>query len=777
MNGAPGPYYIGAGETSEIVPHQDGAAVSTRRLMEASAAPHNLRSPLLLCRGRARGTPGPWATRVRFSPTMDRDISADTDLVAQRLWAIVEALDAQNVGADAEELWFEPAGAHGLQIRLGGNPDASCYDRSSTFTISYGGQPSTAGVPPNFLDALERIKAIDASPIAGVAAVFSAAAQAVARRFATRIELGGPRGPHGGFPQESGKEIRSVVVVGGGTAGYFAALALKSEFPDVEITLIESHKIPIIGVGEATTTLMPPFLHWQLGIDIVELYRHVRPTWKLGIKFEWGLPGDYTFIYPFGDGNPVEAYAHDGHIANQSVCALMMAADRSPIVIGDDGEPLSLLEHMPFAYHLENASFVAYLHERAQRTCVHHVDAEIKEVVRTADGERVDGLILDDGRVLRGDLYVDASGFRSLLIGQTLGSPFISYASSLLCDSAVVGTVRQNGTIQPYTTARTMDAGWRWRIPVVGEDHYGYVHSSAHLTVDEATAEMRAKTPGLGDTWTVRFRSGRREEFWKGNTVAVGNAYGFVEPLESTALHMVIMEVRCLLRVLHAAGNGQWDRTLANKSVGAHWDYLRWFLAVHYKYNRKADTEFWRTCREAVDVSGIEPLLERFRSVGPVGEADSSPYVIPDPVFNYHGVLTMLLGQQVPGALPTKTWLSKSQWETRVAESRALVARALTQAEALDLLQRRPEFLQNLTAPNSGAWIIPRSRDAEFVKVPDFWAGRAAPGVPSSKTEMPGGAPSTSSPNEHAIPYGHLLRSIAPILPVPSNDAGPSGEE
>ncbi|MGH9142730.1 MAG: tryptophan 7-halogenase, partial [Thermoanaerobaculia bacterium] len=476
---------------------------------------------------------------------MEDTVATDTALVEQRLSDIVQALSARHVGSDGEELWFEPDRANGLQVRLSGNRQARCYDRSANFAVSYGGRPSSEPVPVEFRNALERIKAIDHSPIDGAATAFHSASQAVAHRFAAAP--GVQDGRQGDRPEpdagsgapvrsdrdglapviegqaepvlpQSGSAIRTVVIVGGGTAGYFAALALKRAFPDVDVTLIESSQIPIIGVGEATTTLMPPFLHWQLGIDIVELYREVRPTWKLGIKFDWGLPGDYSFIYPFGDGNPVEAYAHDGHIANQSLCSLMMAAGRAPIVTGDDGEPISLLEDMPFAYHLENKSLVAYLQTCARRAGILHIDAEITDVAVSADGGSVDRLILDDGRVIRSDLYVDASGFRSLLMEKTLRSPFISFAPSLFCDGAIVGEIPQDGAIEPYTTAQTMDAGWCWRIPVYGEDHYGYVYSSAHLTVDQARAEMRASHPRLGDTWTVRFRSGRHQEFWKGNT-------------------------------------------------------------------------------------------------------------------------------------------------------------------------------------------------------------------------------------------------------------------
>lgn len=496
--------------------------------------------------------------------------------------------------------------------------------------------------------------------------------------------------------------VRRVVVVGGGTAGYFAALALKRQLPDLDVTLVESSTIPIIGVGEATTTLMLPFLHQQLGIDIVELYREVRPTWKLGIKFDWGLPGEYSFAYHFGDSSLVEAFAHDGTIENQSVIAMMMAADRTPIVRRDDGEPLSLLPELKFAYHLDNKPFVAYLATLARRAGIHHVDAVVEDAI-TVDGETIDRLILDGGRELRADLYVDATGFRALLIEKILGSPFTSFASSLFCDSAIVATVPQNGVIRPYTTAQTMDAGWCWRIPIEGEDHRGYVYSSAHLTREAAEAEMRAKNPGLGEPWSLRFRSGRHQEFWKGNTVAIGNSYGFVEPLESTTLHMVIIEIAYLLGGLQASGDGREYRGFANESIGKHWDHLRWFLAIHYKFNRKLETAFWRDCRETADVSGLAPLLDRFSRLGPL-EADPSHSVVDDPAFGYQGLMTMLLGQQVPCPRPIQTALTKAAWDARVADSRALVKRALPQADALALLRRRPDLLEELVT-SVGSWV------------------------------------------------------------------------
>ena len=186
--------------------------------------------------------------------------------------------------------------------------------------------------------------------------------------------------------------IRSVGVLGGGTAGYLTAIALKKRFPHLDVTLVESSTIPIIGVGEATTTLMPPFLHAQLGIDIVEFYREVRPTWKLGIKFDWGLPGDYFFTYPFGETSTGESYFHDSDIRNQSFTSLLMMEGKSPIVRGDAGELISLLPRLKVAYHLDNAPFVRFLSKHAASAGVQHLDAVIADVVTSPDASQIERL-------------------------------------------------------------------------------------------------------------------------------------------------------------------------------------------------------------------------------------------------------------------------------------------------------------------------------------------------------------------------------------------------
>ncbi len=506
-----------------------------------------------------------------------------------------------------------------------------------------------------------------------------------------------------------------MAVIGGGTSGYFAALAVKRRFPEVSVTLVESPDVPIIGVGEATTTLMPPFLHGQLGIDAAELFAAVKPTFKLGIRFEWGAPGDYWFTYPFGDADPVEAYAFERDLRQQSFVSMLMNDDRAPVLRDESGALRSLLTQVKFAYHLDNAPFVRFLARTAAQADVAHVAMTIDRVERTADGEGIAAVHDRDGREVRSDFFVDATGFRSLLLEDTLGSPFESWASTLFCDRAIVATVPQPGPVRPYTTAETMDAGWCWRIPVEGEDHRGYVHASAFLDEDAAVDEMRARNPGMGDPWVVRFRSGRHRDFWRGNTVAVGNAYGFVEPLESTALHMVIIELAYLLAGLAAMDDPADDGTypsFANGAVGGHWDYLRWFLGVHYKFNRRRETPFWEAAR--ADVSGLQHVLDRFLRDGPELDADGRRYVVGDPAFGYSGLTMMLLGQHAPGPVKPRGRLDRAGWEARVAAQRSMVRTALPHGEALAALRANPAMLAELMS-SPASWC---HGDAERVVLP-----------------------------------------------------------
>jgi tryptophan halogenase len=495
--------------------------------------------------------------------------------------------------------------------------------------------------------------------------------------------------------------VASVGVIGGGTAGYLTALALRRWFPDLAVTLVESSRIPIIGVGEATTPPLVGFLHQILGVDVDELYRDVQPTWKLGIHFEWGPAGG--FHYPFSWGDLGDAHAHDGSIERASLGSMLMRARRTPLFRRDDGTIAAALQVVRYAYHLDNRRFVRFLTRLAARAGVVHRDAQLAEVeLEDRGGEPViEHLRTTDGDRLRFDFYVDCTGFRSVLLGGRLAVPFISYADSLYCDRAVVADVPHGGTIKPFTLAETMDHGWCWNIPMVEEDHRGYVFASAFCSEDQAIAELRAKNPGLGEPWSVRFRSGRHRDFWRGNLVAIGNSYGFVEPLESTAIHMVLIEITRLLHLLDRARAGTDDHRpeVVNRRIGDHWDYLRWFLALHYRFNRRLDTPFWQACRADVNIDGLAAEVEDFRAHGALSSRDVARP--PDAIFGAGGLDIMLLGQQVP-APPAAPRCSAAAWARQCARRAGLVARSLLHHEALAELARRPAILHEAV---SDGWV------------------------------------------------------------------------
>ncbi len=500
--------------------------------------------------------------------------------------------------------------------------------------------------------------------------------------------------------------VRSVGIVGGGTAGYLAALALRKKVPSLAVTLIESPDLPVIGVGEATTPLLPQFLHVDLGLDIHTLFEEVRPTLKLGIRFLWGAPGVGDFHYPFGPVHVLEPAVYGGSedLRSCSLQSLLMGADAVGLYRSENDSWSSRL-NTATAYHLDNERFVSYLQRRAVEAGVERieatlVDAELAERTDGGGGDReVSHLVASDGRRLAFDLYLDCTGFRSFLLERALGSPWLSFEKSLWTDRAVVAAVPHGGTIHPYTTAETYAAGWCWNTPQIEADHRGYVYSSAHLSPEEAEAEMRRGNPGMGEAREVRFRAGRHEHFWQGNVLALGNAYGFVEPLESTALHLLIRQIGLLCGLFPLRRTDRSLVPLLNRRVGAWWDYLSWFLAIHYRFNRRLDTPFWRAARAEVDVSQHAELLDTFRHRGPLSydPAIRNAFDYPDPLWGPEGIDTLLLGQGVPCRLP-RPFLSPDAWRAQIERMQSTVGRAAPHSLALDLLATQASLRESFAA-------------------------------------------------------------------------------
>ena len=504
---------------------------------------------------------------------------------------------------------------------------------------------------------------------------------------------------------------RTVCVVGGGTAGYFAALGLRRAFPSLEITLVESSRIPIIGVGEATVPGIVGFLHHLLQIDQHEFYRQVMPTWKLGIRFEWGLSEPYHFNAPFDwSSNAVGilgSLREHGDIRDMTIESMMMARNVSPVFQTENGDVQSLLHHVPFAYHFDVQHLVKYLAKLAKERGIRHLDKRIVSTIPRNDGQAVDAIVTDEGERLAFDVFIDCTGFQSLLLEKTLGSPFVSYADSLYTDSALAFTLPHDGQPKPYTTATTMDAGWCWSIPQRHEDHLGYVFASAFLSEADARREI-ARRVGAADARLVKFRSGRHQEAWRGNVIAIGNASGFIEPLQSTGVMMIANAVGMLVDLWPETDDYDALRRVYNKRSAELWDGLRWLIAVHYKFNTRLETPFWKEARHSVNVSGAGEVIAAFEQLAPLHlrqglvrrELAATREIA---FFGLAAYDCMLLGQGVkcdvmPSGESHEAWLAR---RNRVAGA---LAAALPVSRALDLVGESPAWLDALLTDKS-SWV------------------------------------------------------------------------
>ena len=485
--------------------------------------------------------------------------------------------------------------------------------------------------------------------------------------------------------------IRKIVVVGGGSAGFLAALALKVKMPDLQVVVIRSKEIAIIGVGEGSTVPLTTFLHGFLHADFRTLLRMAQPTLKMGLEFiGWGGRGRY--FYPFGaqlDFKPDSLQRNIGFYCDDELedATLEMAMiSRDKVFFRDQsGQPQV---HGKFAYHVENEKFVAYLESFAQNVGVQIVEETIQRVSQDEAG--VKELHLASGATESADLYVDCSGFKSLLLGQTLGEPYVSYKSSLFCDRAVVGGWdRTSEPIHPYTTCEAMDSGWCWQIEHVNRINRGYVYSSEFVSDDDARREFMSKNPKVTNPGrVVPFTSGRYQRAWVKNVVAIGNASGFVEPLEATALGVIGARSQLLAQTLMECERTiePFEVDLYNQSHARLWDSIRDFLACHYKFNDALATPFWRHCRTETDLCGARAMVQYFQEFGPSGMWGP---LLTDPLdgFGSKGYLMILVGQKVPYKRHYRPAdADRSAWNAMRQQNVEATRGAMTVLEALQAL-------------------------------------------------------------------------------------------
>jgi tryptophan halogenase len=445
--------------------------------------------------------------------------------------------------------------------------------------------------------------------------------------------------------------INKVIVLGSGSAGLISALTLKRKLPQLEVRIVRDPDIPVIGVGEGTTPNIPRHLFEYLGIKQKRFYELAEPTWKLGIRFLWGTRGGFNYTF----APQLDAHVRGLRMANGFYCGDKFENVDLPGALMNEGKAFERQSsrgpdiHPWHAFHIENHKLVNALEEVAVESGVLFTDGKMVRAERAEHG--VKAIHLADGQRLEADLFVDCSGFSSELLGGVMEEPFESFGQTLFCDRAVVGGwERSDEPILPYTTAETMDSGWAWQIEHEHFINRGYVYASDMISDDEAAGEFKRKNPKTPDSpRVVKFKSGCHRNMWAGNVVAIGNAGGFVEPLEATALMVVCSHAKILTEFLQNSllDPGKTYRDLYNRITGDTWREIRDFLGLHYWANRADDTPFWQRCREETDLSGIQGLLDFYKENGPSRYLSHQlPNSLSD--FGIEGYLVMLIGNQVP---------------------------------------------------------------------------------------------------------------------------------
>lgn len=486
-------------------------------------------------------------------------------------------------------------------------------------------------------------------------------------------------------------KVNSIAILGAGSAGLLTALTLKRKLPQLTIRVVRSPDIGVIGVGEGTTIVFPRHLFEYLRVKPKEFYDEADPTWKMGIRFLWGARKEFYYTFSFElEKRLAELTRNNGFYYNEEYPWLGRASaymiqgkvfPRKP-----DGLPQF---HNNHAFHIENKKLVNWLERRCLEAAIDIKDATV-QVEKGGDG--IAALVTDAGERITADLYVDASGFRSELLGRALAEPFCDYSDSLFCDRAVIGGwPRTNEPILPYTTAETMEAGWCWQIEHEHFINRGYVYSSAFISDEAALEEFLRKNPKVTmEPRKVAFRSGRYARSWVGNVVAIGNAMGFVEPLEATALQVISIQATTLTDALL---DSLCEPTpslikLFNVYNAQQWDDIRDFLAIHFRFNTRLDTPFWRACCADTALHGAQPIVDWYQENGPSVVA-GTVLVHPSNSFRMDGYLTLLVGQNVPHNKPYDAPPAERDFWRRYCQALEVEARkGMDVAEALRAIRK-----------------------------------------------------------------------------------------
>lgn len=417
-----------------------------------------------------------------------------------------------------------------------------------------------------------------------------------------------------------GPSIKHVVIAGGGTAGWMTACALISQLGHfLKVTLVESDEIATVGVGEATIPTMQTF-HLLLQLDEQEFVRETNATFKLGIQFEnWGAIGD-KYIHSFGETGRefwagqfqhywMRARQQGSHYSYSDYSAEALASMAGKFAITKN-------PRLGYAYHLDAGRYAKYLRKISEQRGVVRVEGKISQVALDADSGNIKALHLNSGQVIEGDLFIDCTGFRGLLIEQALHVGYESWTNHFLCDRAVAVQTSLVGEPLPYTRAIAHPHGWQWRIPLQHRQGNGFVFSNKYLDDDTATRFLLERVEGerLTEPRVISFTPGRRKKTWHKNCVAIGLSSGFIEPLESTSIHLISSSVIRLMRLLPLGADSEYEAEEFNRQSAEELKGVKDFVLLHYKATERNDSEFWNYCRNMPVPASLQTRMSLYSS-------------------------------------------------------------------------------------------------------------------------------------------------------------------
>lgn len=492
------------------------------------------------------------------------------------------------------------------------------------------------------------------------------------------------------------KAIKKIIIVGGGTAGWITAAALNKAFgQQIQIQLIESSSIGIVGVGEATIPQIR-LLNRFIGLDEKAFLAACKGTFKLGIQFNGWTKEDHSYLHAFGDiGAPygITPFHHYWLRAQQqqlsndlwsySLNTMSAMQNRFAPVDKIQGTPLNGIN---YAFHFDASLYAQHIRQHCEARGVQRIDAKVTEVQQNNETGFIQSLTLDQQQTVSADLFIDCSGFRGILIEQTLATGYIDWRHWLSCDHAVAVQCERKGSLKPYTQSTARTAGWQWNIPLQHRTGNGYVFNSDFIEPEQASNDLleNLEGPAIGDPRVIRFNTGHRRQFWHKNCITIGLSAGFMEPLESTSIHLIQTAVN---RLISLFPDVNCDPVLAkhyNQQTQKEYEAVRDFLILHYKANHRSEA-FWQQCAQAEIPESLQHKIELFEHRGEV-------YREADELFTEGSWLQVLWGQGIrPKAYhPLADQLNVAQLSELLGTIRKTIKRTVIQ------LPTHEEFVNEL---------------------------------------------------------------------------------